>query len=185
MKKHILIFLIVVLGLICSEPAIAGTHSLGVGFHYFYALDDIRSDLEDDFRNAYHRDGIAINASYKYKPNKVWGLICELQTFPDGYYDAEDAISPRLLVVIGDFIYAGGGVAWNYTSWSDLTEDFHESEHWSDPYFLIRGGLNLPFILPKMKLDINASYEFNEWNDLDYFNSDTITFGATLRISVF
>jgi opacity protein-like surface antigen len=162
----------------------AGTHSFSFGAHYFYSLDDIRSDIDDDIKDAYHRDGVGFNAAYRYKPNKILGIMLEVQSVPDGFYDAENVISPRLLFLLGHILYAGAGIGTNYVSWENNTEFLHNDDNWSDPYFMLRGGLDLPFLIPRLRLDLNLSYEFNEWNDVNYFDSDAITFGAGLRINL-
>ena len=45
----------------------------------------------------------------------------------------------------------------------------------------IQAGVDF-LLLPKLHLDINADYRFLNWEDLDNYDSDTITFGATVRV---
>ena len=169
--------------LFIPQATFAGEHSLGIGAHYFYTLDDIRTDLEDDLGDSYHRDGLALCASYKYKPNDHFGFLAEVQGYPDGYYDAKTALSSRLFLLLGKGLYAGAGIAWNYISWENETDLFHDSDGWTDPYYILRVGMEIPILTDSLKLDINANYEMNEWNDFDEFDTDALTFGAGVRIA--
>jgi hypothetical protein len=53
----------------------------------------------------------------------------------------------------------------------------------SDPYFAAKAGFTLP-LLPRLKLDINANYRFDDWSELEDASSDTVTLGALLRIAL-
>ncbi len=176
------------IAILMFSPAIptadASEHAFGIGAHYFYSLDDIREDLEDEFGDSFHRDGLALTVSYRFKPNDHFGIAFEVQAYPDGYYDAESAYSPRLMMFLGKSLYIGGGVAVNYVDWEDDLDFLHDTDDWSDPYYLLRAGLEFPFIVDDLKLYIDASYEFNEWNEVEEFDSDTITFGAGIRFSL-
>ena len=178
-----------ILSLICFAPWIfltmsvdAAEHSIGFGAHYFRTLDEISDDLEDEFGDSFHEDGVALNLSYRYKPDPLYGFLFELQTYPDGYYFAENAYSPRFIFCLGSTIYAGAGVAWNYFSAEDAFSEIIDDGEWSDAYYLIRGGLEFPLFIPALKIDINATYDFNTWHELDEFDSDLLTFGAGVRI---
>jgi len=87
-------------------------------------------------------------------------------------------VTPQLYVLFGRAFYAGVGVASNYTNAGD--GDF------SDPFFIGKVGVDL-LLLPKIHLDINADYRFNEFDELyEYdYDTETITLGATLRITLF
>lgn len=172
--------------IICLIPvaANAGEHTFGVGLHYFYTLDDISSELEDALGDAFHEDGLAINFSYRYKFNQHFGVIAEVQTYPDGYLDAESSISPRILAVLGQTFYVGAGIGWHNVDWEDATEDFHDSDEWSDTFYMLRAGIEFPLLTEHLFLDINANYEFNEWNDVEEFDSDIITFGAAVKFTI-
>jgi hypothetical protein len=166
-------------------PAFAMEHSFCLGAHYFYALEDIKSEWDNtSVGDAFHRDGLAISVGYLVKPNEHFGLLFELQDFPSGYYDAKNAYSPRILFLLGQSFYVGGGVAWNHVSWENATHDLHDSSAWSDTYYLLRAGLEIPLIVEDLKLGINADYDFNQWNDVSGFDSDTLTFGAYLKVTL-
>jgi len=180
MKKFFLLSLFIMS--IGAMTASAGEHAFGVGFHYFYTLDEISDELDDSIGDSFHKDGLGINVSYRYKFNPRFGFLAEVQTYPDGYLDAKSVISPRILAVLGQSIYAGIGIGWNNVKWENATEDFHDSDNWTDSFYILRLGLEFPILVEHLRLDINGNYEFNEWNDVEEFDSDIITFGAGLRI---
>lgn len=182
MKKLALVG-ICLLFAVCGSVS-AGDHTFGIGFHYFYTLDDIEGHVKDELGDAYHDDGTAINFSYRYKWNDHVGILAEVQTYPDGYLDAEDMISPRLLLVLGQSFYIGGGVGWNKVDWEEVTDDFHNDDEWTDSFYMIRAGIEFSIFTEHLFLDINANYEFNEWNDIDDFDSDIMTFGAGLKFTL-
>ncbi|MBN1296577.1 outer membrane beta-barrel protein [bacterium] len=159
-------------------------HTFGVGFHYFYTLDDISSEVDDALGDAFHKDGLAINFSYRFKFNDHFGIIAEVQTYPDGYLDAESSISPRILATLGQTFYIAGGVGWHRVEWENLTEDLHDADEWTDSFYLLRAGIEFPLLTQHLFLDINANYEFNEWNDIDEFDSDIVTFGAAVKFTL-
>ncbi len=162
-----------------TTSLLAGEHSLGLGVHYFYTLDDMDNDWGDSF----HENGLGLNGSYKYKPIDHFGFQFELQAFPDGYYDAEIAVSPRILAILGRSFYIGAGIAWNYLAWEATTEALHQDKNWSDAYYILRAGFEIPIIVPDLRLDIKTDYELNEWNEVEDFDSDALTFGVGLRMA--
>lgn len=176
-------FISAVILALTSAPVWAGEHTVIFGAHYFYTLDEISADLDDSIKDSWHDDGIGYNFGYRYKFNPTVGLLAEVQLYPNGYNDAESVISPRILAVFGRSIYAGLGIGWHNVEWEDVTDDLHESSDWSDSFYLLRLGLEFPIIVEHLRLDINGNYEFNDWNDVEEFQSDIITFGAGLKVS--
>jgi len=182
MKQSIIIGICMIF-LVCGS-AMAGDHTFGLGFHYFYTIDEIDDDLSNSLGDAFHEDGLAINFSYRYKWNSHFGVLAEVQTYPDGYLDAETSLSPRLLLVIGQGFFIGAGIGWNNVDWEDATEHVHDSDEWTDAFYMIRAGVEFPLLTEYLFLEINANYEFNEWNDVDQFDSDIITFGAAIKFTL-
>ncbi|MGB3975365.1 MAG: outer membrane beta-barrel protein [bacterium] len=180
MKK----FFLVLLAFSIFFPVVskAGDHALGVGFQYFYTLKEISDDLEESVSSAFKRDGLGINFSYCYKPNKHLGVSGELQFYPDGYLDAKSAVSPRLLLLLGQSFYGGVGIGWNNVKWRDETKDLHISGDWTKSFYLLRAGLEFPILAEHLRLNFHANYEFNYWNDVKEFDSDILTFGAGIKI---
>jgi hypothetical protein len=39
-------------------------------------------------------------------------------------------------------------------------------------------------IIPRVSIDINANYRFDDWSLIDNAKTDTITFGALLRFRI-
>lgn len=151
-----------------SAPAHAEGHRLGVGLHYWRALDDL---VEDDFE--LDESGIAGIVSYQY--GSFIRFEVDLEIFPDGFGGSTDtAVSPQVFVVVGSGIYGalGAGVTWS----QDLEGDF------SDPFWVARVGWDLDLI-PKVILDLNLNYHFDAFSELDDLQSDAITAGVIVRFA--
>lgn len=182
MKKFYLALLVFLTFFPCASKA--ADHAFGAGFHYFYTLKDISDDLSESISSAFKRDGLGVNFSYCYKPNKRFGLLGELQFYPDGYLDAKTVISPRFMVLLGQSIYGGIGIGWNNVKWRDQTKNLHVSGDWTDPFYMLRAGLEFPIFVEQLRLDLHANYEFNYWNDVKEFDSDILTFGVGVKIII-
>jgi opacity protein-like surface antigen len=182
MKKLTGVFLAVFV--CCSPVAVtyAVEHSLGIGVHYFYTLQDIKNDFNEEFGGDFHRDGIACNVSYRFKPNPHFGLLLELQDYPNGYYAAKSAYSPRVLVLLGKSLYIGAGAAWNHLDWENDVDPSLTQDNWSNTYYLLRAGFDWPFIVEDLKIELSTTYEFNNWSEIKDIDTDLLTFGAGLRV---
>jgi hypothetical protein len=158
------------LGSVFAAPVAAGEHRLGAGVHYWQSLDDLSDDVSDI---SIEEDGLSEVLSYQY----IAGFIRfegAAEYFEKGFQGSTDwAVSPQFYILAGRGIYAGVGVGVTYS-------DF-ESGSWSDPYYIAKAGVDF-LLLPKIHLDINADYRFLEWEDIDDYDSDTITIGATVRV---
>lgn len=162
---------VLVLGLFAAPAAWAGEHKIGVGVHYWRALDDLEDDGFD-----IDEDGLAGLLSYQYLPGGLLRFEIDIEYFPDGFAGAQDeAFGPIVFLLVGGSLYGGVGVGITYSD--ELEGDF------SDPYYAARVGFNLS-ILPGLDLDINANYRADAFNDLDEASSDAITLGAMLRFSI-
>lgn len=177
-------FLPIIMSFFCLSlyTAQAGEHAFGVGFHYFYTLDDISQDFDESITSVFKRDGLGINFSYRYKFNSFAGILAEIQMYPNGHLDAKSVVSPRVFALLGRRIYGGVGIGWNNVQWRDETKDLHVSGNWTDPFYMLRAGMEFPLLMGRLVVDMNANYEFNFWNDVKEFDSDILTFGAGLRI---
>lgn len=157
-------------GLLAALPANAGEHRLGFGVHYWKAV----SDIADECCNI-DEDGIAWLGSYQYYPGGLIGFEFVLEHFDSGFAGANgDVWSPQAFVLFGKGLYGGIGVGSNYA------DDFADT--FSDPFFAAKVGFSLP-ILPRLKLDFNANYRFDDWSELNEASSDTITLGALVRVA--
>jgi hypothetical protein len=151
-------------------PATAGEHRIGGGIHYWQSV----SQLDDDFPEfEVHDDGISGVLSYQYLAGFL-RFEGAAEYFDKGFQGSRDwAISPQVYVLAGRGFYGGLGVGVTYSDFANGS--------WSDPFYIAKAGIDF-LLLPKLHLDINADYRFVEWEDLDDYDSDTITFGATVRV---
>ncbi|WP_457575495.1 hypothetical protein, partial [Desulfomarina sp.] len=141
-----------------------GSHRLGAGLHYWYALEDIDKDNVDD-------RGYALQFSYQYVTTSLLKIEADLDVLQEGYAGSDSTVfSPQAFLLLGKAVYAGAGVGINYSDGS-----FADS-----PFFALRAGVELE-VLPAIYVDINANYRFETWDfdaikeDID---TDTITLGA-------
>jgi len=149
-----------------AAAAHAAGHSLGLGVHYWRAVDDLDGSFD--------RSGAAGMFSYQYIPAGLFKLEVDLEYFPKGFGGADDtAWSPQVYVLLGNRLYAGVGAGVIYSQGFD--------DELSDVFYAARIGTDFA-LLPRTHLDINANYRFKDWNQIDQADTDTITLGAVLRI---
>jgi hypothetical protein len=149
-----------------STAAHAADYSLGLGIHYWRAVDDLGGSFDNS--------GVAGMFSYQYIPAGLFKLEGDLEYFPKGFGGADDtAWSPQVYVLLGNRLYAGVGAGVIYS------QGF--SDEFSDVFYAARVGTDFT-LLPRTHLDINANYRFKDWNQIDQADTDTITLGAVLRI---
>jgi hypothetical protein len=153
-----------------AAPASAGEHRLGFGFHYWKAVSDLADDGFD-----VEEDGLSMVGSYQYYPGGLIGFELALERFDAGFAGAEGVVySPQAYLLVGKGLYAGVGVGSNYSD--SFTSSF------SDPFLAAKAGFTLA-LLPRLKLDLNANYRFDDWSELDEASSDTVTLGALVRVA--
>lgn len=171
-KKHLPIALIALftLFMLSTSPLSAAEHRIGVGLHYWTALDDFVDDLDVD------EDGLSGILSYQYRPGGLLSFELALEYFPDGFGGARDGtVSPQAFVLFGRGLYVGVGLG------VSLSSDFGGDV--SDPFYAGRIGFNMP-LLPRVVLDINANYRAAAFDELDQLDSDAITLGASVRLKI-
>lgn len=144
--------------------------SLGLGARYVKTIDDLDSSFEDS--------GMGAVLSYKSELGDLLAAQFDLTLYPDGYAGAkQEVLSPQAFLLLGKDLYAGLGAGWLFSD-----GDFADS-----PFFIARAGVIFE-LLPGLHLDINANYEFPEWEGVnkidDEVDSDTVTLGAALRIEL-
>ncbi|HMP75671.1 MAG TPA: hypothetical protein PKE12_05170 [Kiritimatiellia bacterium] len=142
-------------------------HRLGVGAHYWKALDDLDEDFDED--------GLAWVATYQYKPGLL-GLGVDVAWKEKGFAGStEDVYEPQGYLILGQALYAAAGIG-GYYSDGDFADD---------PFYFFRAGFDVE-LLPSIFLDIHAMYRFEKWDnvsdDATKPDSDTITLGAAVRI---
>lgn len=143
--------------------------SVGVGARYFKTVDSLDGPFEED--------GLAPLLTIKRDFVPLIHGQLDFVLYPDGYAGSDkDVFAPEVFLIVGSGIYAGLGVG---TLYSD--------GEFGDPFFIARAGLDLE-LLPSIHLDLNANYEFAEWEQINTIDkdadSDTITLGAALRIEL-
>jgi hypothetical protein len=164
MKKWIVLALIA-LFLLPAAQAADSVHRLGVGFNYWFAIDDIDIDDLDE-------QGLSYLVSYQFRPTLI-GFQADVEFLPDLF--GEDAIAPAAYLVVGKALYAAAGLGIiNFDGeWAD------------DPFFAFKAGLDLE-ILPSIFVDVSASYRFNAKFDFEdslrRIDTDTVFLGGALRL---
>lgn len=164
--KSWMIRMLLVVG--CSLAVSARAESsLGLGAHYFQTVDSLDKPFEED--------GLAPVVSLKMEMASLLHLQLDGVLYPDGYAGSEkDVLSPQAFLLLGSGLYAGLGVGTLYA----------DGEFSDSPFFIVRAGVDIA-LFPALHLDINANYEFSDWdgiNDLDEnVDTDTVTLGAALR----
>jgi hypothetical protein len=154
-----------------AAPVAAGEHRLGFGLHYWQSIDQL-DDQFPEFEVA--DDGVSEVVSYQYLAGFIRFEVAA-EYFDKGFQGSLDwAVSPQVYILAGRGFYGGLGVGSTYSDFANGS--------WSDPYYIAKAGIDL-LLLPKIHLDINADYRFLEWEDLDDYDTDTITFGATVRVA--
>jgi hypothetical protein len=151
------------------EPAWAGDVRVGVGAHYWTAVDSVDADNVDE-------DGFSYYASAQFAFSDYVKLEADVEWFDKGFGGAtEEVYAPEAFLVLGDVLYAAAGVGVYYSD-----GDFAD-----DPFYSFRAGLDIP-LLPILRLDINANYRFENWDSLsDHtqdIDSNTLTLGAAVRL---
>ena len=160
-------------GFLLPSAGVAGEHRIGLGAHYWETIDDIGDDFpEFDIDES----GLTWVGSYQYLAGFT-RFEFAAEYFEAGFLgESEWAVAPQVYVLFGRAFYAGVGVASTYSNFGD--GDF------SDPYFIGKAGIDM-LLLPKIHLDINADYRFNQVDEIYDYDTDTITLGATLRFTIF
>lgn len=166
---------VAILGIVLAAAGVraadAASHHLGVGLHYWTALDDL-----DDQGFDLEEEGTSALLSWLIDPAGLLKFDVDLEYFGDGFGGANGAVwAPQAYVLVGGSLYGGVGVGVSYSD--DFEDEF------SDPYWLARVGLDLT-VLPRVSLDLNANYQADSFNALDQADSDSVTLGAIVRLQV-
>jgi hypothetical protein len=165
MKRGILPLSLLALAL-AAGPA-AADHRIGFGVHHWQTVDD----LADEGFEGIDDKGTSGVVSYQYMPEGIFSLELDLEYFADGFAGStEAAYSPQAYLLIGHGLYAGAGVG--------VT---HSDGETSDMFYAAKVGFDIS-IIPRLSLDINANYRFNDWDLIDEVDTDTVTLGALVRL---
>ena len=172
-QRSILLFTALALCLLTllALPAAAADHRIGGGFHYWRTIDDLRDEGFDEIDDS----GLAEVVSYQYVPGGLIKLEIDVEYFDDGFGGSLEATySPQVYLVVGSFVYGAVGTG-------VLVSDGFE-DNVSDPFLAAKVGIDT-LLLPKLHLDVNANYRFDDWNQLNDADTDTVTLAALVRLS--
>ena len=144
-----------------------GAHRLGLGVNYWRTV----SNLDGDVRT----DGFSYIASYQYVPIKILKIEADVELFPDLAGGSQSVWAPELFVTVGGLVYGGAGMGIYY----------RDGDWGSAPFYMLRAGLDFP-IAPRLFLDVNVNYRFNDWKTLKWaeVSTDTVRLGAALRFTL-
>lgn len=140
---------------------------LGVGANYWTAVKNIEVDTID-------KHGFSWTGTVQYWPSWI-GVEADIEWFKKGYAGAaQDIWAPQAYLIIGKTLYGAVGLGGYY------------SDGWcNNPFYAFRVGADLE-VLPRIHLDINATYRFQDWSSLNTsdIKSDTIMLGVAARIAL-
>lgn len=142
-----------------------GMHRIGLGVNYWKTIDNLDQDVTSD--------GFSYLISYQYAPVWFVKIGTNLELFPDLANSTDPVFAPELFVTLGGLIYGGVGMGIYY----------HDGNWGDKPFYMLRAGLDLP-VLPRLFLDLNVNYRFNDWNTLNFVDdigTDTVHLGAAVR----
>ena len=159
----VLSLLLVCVGLVWATPASARGFRLGAGVHYMTVLGDIKDDPNFD-ENAF---AFIASADFKVPLVRIEG---DVEFIPDYHNSSETMIQPAVYGLLGNLIYGGIGTGIGYM----------DKSGWQKAFFALRAGVNFD-LLPRVGLDVFASYQFQDAGDLENLSGDSLdslTFGA-------
>jgi opacity protein-like surface antigen len=159
--------LLMIGAVLAAAPALAADHRIGLGVHHWQTVDD----LADEGFEGLDDSGTSGILSYQYMPEGIFSFELDMEYFADGFGGSTEAAwSPQVYLLVGHGLYAGVGAG---TVYSDGET--------SDPFYAAKVGVDFALI-PHLSVDVNANYRFNDWSLIDEVDTDTVTFGAVLRV---
>jgi opacity protein-like surface antigen len=172
-RRMLWVLAVLVVAAALTAPAARAdvAHRIGVGAQYWMTIDDIETDNVD-------QNGFSYMITYQLRPMWLLKFEFDLEMLPD-YYGGYpvDVYAPQAYVVVGGWIYGAAGIGIL----------FSDGEFADAPFYALRAGVNLP-ILPRVYLDINANYRFQEWDKLENLSeeidTDTVMLGAAVRVEI-
>jgi hypothetical protein len=159
--------------LAAAAPAPAAAQSFGFGLHHWQTVKDL---MKRGFHDIDEKGTSAV-IGYQTRGAGPFRMELDLEYFASGFGGANDAAwSPQLYVLVGHRVYAGLGTGILYS------KGFVDGKY-SDPFYAARLGLELA-VVPRLSLDVHGEYRFDDWNQLDNADTDTVTLGAMLRVRI-
>jgi len=169
-RRHLAVLVISASAILAMTAVSFGGSRIGAGVHYWKTLDNIDLSEIDE-------SGVSWIVTYQYGAPSLLKFQADLEIFPEKFAGfGKTALAPQAFVIIGQTIYGGVGIGTYYV----------DDEFADNPFYLLRAGLDLE-IVPKIFLDINANYRFEQWGHvhetLEDIDTDVITLGAALRLA--
>ena len=156
---------------ITAVPAAsAGGFEIGIGANYWYSIDEAKD-------NSFDRDGLGWMVSSRIPLAKFLAIGLEVEQTPDNFMFLDEKLyMPAAYVILGRGVYVGLGAGTYY----------YDSEFYSDVWYALRAGLEVPILTDSLKLDINVNYRVEEWGGIkdagDNIDSNTLMVGAAIRL---
>ncbi len=152
-------------------PSARGGLQLGVGAHYWRAIDSVDTSRFD-------QSGIIWLLSARYQPVPILGLGLEVEQFPKGFAGASETLyAPAFYLLLGKPLYAGLGAGLYMTDGGNYS---------SSLFYVLRGGLMFS-LLPLTVIDLHLNYRVDTWDAVSTaareVDTDTLTLGGALRIA--
>jgi hypothetical protein len=153
-----------------KENAWGRAHRIGLGVNYWKTIKDIDTEID--------KHGFSLLGSYQYAPAWYFKAEVDFEYFPKKDFGGTESVyAPEVFLLVGSWVYAGVGAG-----------IYHSAGGWSDsPFYALRAGIDLELI-PRVHLDVNAKYLFNDWDGLKgrdvKTEADTIRLGAAIRIGL-
>jgi hypothetical protein len=168
---HPIALAVVVLGvLLVSCPAAraqAGAFGLGGRYHADHSIfEELPYDGDMSYGLCYqwHEGGAYWQVALNYAPEVT------------GTNEADYVITPQLNLVFSDNAWrAGVGALTSYVEYENGDDD------WFDVYWQFLLGLQIPFF--GMKVDAQAYYVFEEWNEIEEFEFEDLDYGVWLTFN--
>ncbi|MCB1036779.1 MAG: hypothetical protein KDD47_23335 [Acidobacteria bacterium] len=166
---------LVLVAMMAPTSAAAADHFLGGGLESWRTADGLPSggDFED-----IKDEGSSWVLSYQYRPAGLFRFELDLEYFKDGFGGStETAVAPQAFVLVGKGFYGGIGAGLTFS------DGFVDGV--SDPFYMGRLGFEFS-LLGSLKLDLHATYRFDDWEGLEGIDvsTDTYTLGAAVRFKI-
>jgi hypothetical protein len=140
---------------------------LGAGANYWTTVKNLDVATID-------KHGYSLLGTVQYWPSWI-GVEADLEWFKHGYAGAaQDVWAPQAYLILGKTLYGAVGIGGYYSgsTWAN------------NPFYAFRVGVDFE-VLPRIHLDINGTYRFQDWSSLNTSDvkSDTIMIGAAARVA--
>ncbi len=159
--KRALFPLSVFILVLASGTALADPHRFGGGIRYNRSV----TSLGDDF----DKSGVSLLLSYQYAAPILVRFEGDLEIIPSSVTGNGTAVVPWAYALVGGLFYGGIGAGIAYA----------DGEFANDPIFALRIGLDVG--LGPVHADVNANYQFVDFDQLGDLDANYVTLGLMAR----